>query len=589
MCLHIRPVCASTYYPVCACTYDSVCAGTYGSYEHSQKSLLSILSHNAYQTMNECNYQALFPLGKDQTEYRLIDRSARHIRPTPFADTELLRVAPAALRELARVALREVSFFLRAEHNAQCAAILDDPAASANDRAVALALLRNAEIAAQGLLPLCQDTGTAIVVAKKGQQIWTGCDDAAWLSAGIAAAYTKENLRYSQTAALSMFEEINTGNNLPAQIDIEAVTGSEYRFLFMAKGGGSANKTFLFQESKAVLNPTALKRFLSEKMRSLGTAACPPYHLAVVIGGTSAEATLKALKLASAKYLDNLPRTGNAQGQAFRDRELESELLAVAHACGIGAQFGGKYFAHDLRVIRLPRHGASCPIGIGVSCAADRNLKAKIDRNGIWIEQLDHAPGSLIPPALRNHKDTDALRLDLHQPMSAILAQLHELPVATRVLLNGPVLVGRDIAHATWKDLLDKGLPLPEYLRQHPVYYAGPAKTPPGMASGSFGPTTAGRMDDYVDLLQKQGGSLVMIAKGNRSAKVTEACKENGGFYLGSIGGPAALLAQDCIRKVDCLDYEELGMEAVWLIEVEDFPVFVLVDNKGNDFFQQLA
>jgi fumarate hydratase class I len=538
--------------------------------------------------MNELPYHPLFPLAPDLTAYRLLDNSARYVETAPFADTELLRVAPAALRDLARTALREVSFFLRSAHNAQCAAILDDPETSANDKTVALALLRNAEIAAQGVLPLCQDTGTAIVTAKKGQQIWTGCDDAAWLSAGIAAAYQQENLRYSQAAALSMYEECNTGTNLPAQIDIEAVTGSEYHFLFMAKGGGSANKTYLYQETKAVLNPTALKRFLREKMRNLGTAACPPYHLAVVIGGTSTEATLKTVKLASAKYLDGLPIEGNKHGQAFRDLELESELLEIAQACGIGAQFGGKHFAHDVRVIRLPRHGASCPIGLGVSCAADRNLKAKIDRKGIWIEQLDHAPGRLIPAALRHSKDTDAVQIDLNQPMREILAQLDKLPVAARVLLNGPVIVGRDMAHAKWKELLDKGLPLPDYLRQHPVYYAGPAKTPPGMASGSFGPTTAGRMDDYVDLLQKQGGSLVMIAKGNRSAQVTQACKKNDGFYLGSIGGPAALLAHECIRRVECVDYAELGMEAVWKIEMEQFPVFVLVDNKGNDFFMNL-
>jgi len=529
----------------------------------------------------------LFPLGSDLTEYRLLDNSARHVSAAPFAGTEMLRIAPAALRELARAAFAEVAFFLRPEHNQQCAAILADPAASQNDRAVALALLRNAEIAAQGKLPLCQDTGTAIVVAKKGQQVWTGGDDAAQLSAGIAAVYTEENLRYSQTAALSMYEEANTGNNLPAQIDIEAVPGSEYRFLFMAKGGGSANKTYLYQETKAVLHPTALKRFLIEKMKTLGTAACPPYHLAVVVGGISAEACLKAVKLASAKYLDSLPTAGNEHGQAFRDLELESELAAAAQACGIGAQFGGKYFAHDVRVIRLPRHGASCPIGLGVSCAADRNLKAKIDRQGIWIEQLDHAPGRLIPAALRNCRDEGAARIDLNQPMANILGQLDRLPVSARAFLSGPMIVGRDMAHAKWKELLDRGLPLPDYLKQHPVYYAGPAKTPPGMASGSFGPTTAGRMDAYVDLLQKNGGSMVMIAKGNRSPQVTQACKENGGFYLGSIGGPAALLAQDCIRRVERLDYAELGMEAVWRIEVENFPAFVLVDNKGNDFFRQ--
>lgn len=539
-----------------------------------------------------CRFLQFFPLitfvMPDPTEYRFIDNSAQHISAEPFAGTEILKIASEALRELARAAFRELSFFLRPEHNQQVAAILDDPTASANDRAVALALLRNAEISAQGVLPLCQDTGTAIVVAKKGQQIWTGGDDAAQLSAGIAAAYAEENLRYSQTAAISMYEECNTGTNLPAQIDIEAVAGSEYRFLFMAKGGGSANKTFLYQETKAVLNPAALKRFLTEKMKTLGTAACPPYHLAFVIGGTSAEMTLKTVKLASAKYLDGLPTSGNVHGQAFRDMELENELLEEARRCGIGAQFGGRHFAHDVRVIRLPRHGASCPIGMGVSCAADRNLKAKIDRSGIWIEQLDHEPGRLIPAHLRRKKDEGAARIDLNQPMSAILAQLDKLPVAARVLLNGPVIVGRDMAHAKWKELLDQGKPLPDYLKRHPVYYAGPAKTPPGMASGSFGPTTAGRMDDYVDLLQKHGGSLVMIAKGNRSPQVTAACRDNGGFYLGSIGGPAALLAQESIRKVECVDYQELGMEAVWRIEVEDFPAFVLVDNKGNDFFRQL-
>ncbi|CAK8711155.1 Fumarate hydratase class I [Candidatus Electronema halotolerans] len=539
--------------------------------------------------MPDHSYRPLFPLGHDQTAYRLLDGSARWISAVPFADTEILKIAPEALRELARTALREVSFFLRPEHNEQCAAILNDPAASVNDRAVAVALLRNAEIAAQGVLPLCQDTGTAIVMAKKGQQVWTGGDDAAQLSAGIAAAYSEENLRYSQTAALSMYEERNTGSNLPAQIDIEAVAGDEYRFLFMAKGGGSANKTFLFQETKAVLNPSALQGFLTEKMKSLGTAACPPYHLAVVIGGTSAEMTLKAVKLASAKYLDSLPTVGNKHGQAFRDLDLEQELLEIAQGCGIGAQFGGKHFAHDVRVIRLPRHGASCPIGLGVSCAADRNLKAKIDRQGVWIEQLDHQPGRLIPASLRKRKDEGAVQLDLRQPMAAILAQLDQLPIAARVLLNGPVLVGRDMAHAKWKELLDHGQPLPEYLQRHPVYYAGPAKMPPGMASGSFGPTTAGRMDAYVDFLQAQGGSMVMIAKGNRSPQVRQACKKHGGFYLGSIGGPAALLAQDCIRKVECLDYPELGMEAVWLIEVEDFPIFVLIDNKGNDFFAQFS
>ena len=539
--------------------------------------------------MPDHTYHPLFPLGDARIPYRLVSGPGRSVSTAPFADTELLCVTPEALRELARTAMREVSFFLRPAHNEQCAAILNDPDASANDRAVALALLRNAEIAAQGVLPLCQDTGTAIVFAKKGQQVWTGGDDAALLSEGIAAAYADENLRYSQVAPLSMYEEVNTGTNLPAQIDIEAVAGDEYRFLFMAKGGGSANKTFLYQETKAVLNRTALQRFLTEKMKSLGTSACPPYHLAVVIGGTSAEMTLKAVKLATAKCFDSLPTVGCEHGQAFRDLELEQELLEIAQGCGIGAQFGGKHFAHDVRVIRLPRHGASCPIGLGVSCAADRHLRAKIDRNGVWIEQLDHQPGRLIPASLRKRKDEGAVRINLRQPMAAILAQLDQLPIAARALLNGPVLVGRDMAHAKWKELLDHGQPLPEYLQRHPVYYAGPAKTPPGMASGSFGPTTAGRMDAYVDLLQAQGGSMVMIAKGNRSPQVRQACKKHGGFYLGSIGGPASLLAQDCIRKVECLDYPELGMEAVWLIEVEDFPVFVLIDNKGNDFFAQFG
>ncbi|MCI5167491.1 MAG: fumarate hydratase, partial [Candidatus Electrothrix sp. GM3_4] len=456
---------------------------------------------------------------------------------------------------------------------------------SDNDRAVALAMLRNAEIAAKGVLPICQDTGTAIVMAKKGQQVWTGCDDAEQLAAGIFSAYTEENLRYSQNSALSMYEEVNTKNNLPAQIDIYAVPGDAYRFLFIAKGGGSANKSFLYQETRATLSPGVLKGFLVEKMKTLGTAACPPYHISIVIGGTSAEANLKIVKLASTKYLDALPVAGNAHGQAYRDTALEQELLQEAGKIGIGAQFGGKYFAHDVRVIRLPRHGASCPIGLGVSCSADRNLKAKIDCEGIWVEKLDYNPGRLIPDALRHGKDKQAIRIDLNRPMPGILTQLDQLPVAARILLNGPIIVGRDIAHAKWKELLDSGKPLPDYLQQHPVYYAGPAKTPPGMASGSFGPTTAGRMDSYVDLLQKNKGSMIMIAKGNRSQQVTEACRKNNGFYLGSIGGPAALLAQESITQVECIDYPELGMEAVWKIEVKDFPAFLLVDNKGNDFF----
>ncbi len=534
-------------------------------------------------------YHPLFPLGQDPSPYRLLEDSSRHIRTASFAGCDLIQVNPEGLCELARTALYEVSFFQRPAHNQQLAAILHDPEASDNDRSVALALLRNAEISSLGLLPLCQDTGTAIVVAKKGQQVWTGVEDAAYLSAGIAGAYTEENLRYSQNTALSMYEEINTGNNLPAQIDIYAVSGAAYQFLFIAKGGGSANKTFLYQETKALLHPDRLKPFLVEKMKGLGTAACPPYHLAFVIGGTSAEETLKTVKLASAKYLDSLPTAAQFPGQAFRDTALEEELLHAAWNLGIGAQFGGKYFAHDVRVIRLPRHGASCPIGLGLSCSADRNVRAKINSEGIWLEKLDHTPSRHIPKAFRSLKQNRVVLLDLKQPMSEILKQLDQLPVATQVVLNGPLIVGRDMAHAKWKERLDSGRPLPNYLKRHPVYYAGPAKTPVGMLSGSFGPTTAGRMDAYVDLFQKKGGSMIMIAKGNRSAQVTAACKENGGFYLGSIGGPGALLAQDCIKQVECIDYPELGMEAVWKIEVEHFPAFVLVDNKGHDFFNQWA
>ena len=537
--------------------------------------------------MTEFTYHDPFPLGEDQTPYRLLEGSEQYVSMDSFAGAEMLRVAPEALSVLARTALHNISFFLRPAHNQQVASILDDPEASDNDQAVALAMLRNAEIAAQGVLPICQDTGTAIIMGKKGQQVWTGCDDAEHLTAGVFSAYTEENLRYSQNSALSMYEEVNTKNNLPAQIDIYATPGDAYRFLFLAKGGGSANKSYLYQETRATLSPGVLKNFLLEKMQTLGTAACPPYHISIVIGGTSAEANLKTVKLASTKYLDTLPGEGNGHGQAYRDTELEQELLEASRKLGIGAQFGGKYFAHDVRVIRLPRHGASCPIGLGVSCSADRNLKAKIDRQGIWVEELDYNPGRLIPPALRDNKDEEAVRIDLNQPMADILNQLDQLPVAARLLLNGPIIVGRDIAHAKWKELLESGKPLPEYLQQHPVYYAGPAKTPPGMASGSFGPTTAGRMDSYVDLLQKNKGSMIMIAKGNRSQQVTEACQNNGGFYLGSIGGPAALLGQESIFKVECIDYPELGMEAVWKIEVKDFPAFLLIDNKGNDFFAQ--
>ncbi|HHB75729.1 MAG TPA: fumarate hydratase [Desulfobulbus sp.] len=530
-------------------------------------------------------YQDPFPLKHDSTDYRFIEGSERYVTVEKFRDREILVIRPEALREISRLGMHEVSYFLRREHNESVAKILHDPLASANDREVALAMLKNTEISSQEILPICQDTGTAIVMGKKGQQVWTGCNDAEELSAGIFATYTGEYLRYSQNAPLTMYDEVNTGTNLPAQIDIYAATGSEYRFLFVAKGGGSANKSYLYQETKALLNPDALKNYLVAKMKTLGTAACPPYHLAFVIGGTSAEATLKMVKLVSTHYYDDLPTSGNRYGRAFRDIELEEELLAASWDLGIGAQFGGRYFAHDVRVVRLPRHGASCPIGMGVSCSADRNLKAKITKEGFWLEQLDHNPGRLIPEECRTKTNDKAVTVDLNQPMPAILAELTKHPVATQVLLSGTIIVGRDIAHARWKELLDAGKPLPDYLRNHPVYYAGPAKTPPGMPSGSFGPTTAGRMDPYVPLFQKLGGSMIMIAKGNRSQIVTDSCKQYGGFYLGSIGGPAALLAAENITSVECLDFAELGMEAVWKIEVKGFPAFILVDDKGNDFF----
>ena len=466
--------------------------------------------------------------------------------------------------------------------------ILRDPEASANDKYVALTFLRNAEVAAKGKLPLCQDTGTAIIHGEKGQQVWTGyCDEEA-LSAGVYKTYTEENLRYSQNAPLSMYEEVNTKCNLPAQIDIEATEGMEYRFLCVTKGGGSANKTYLYQETKAVLNPDVLVPFLVEKMRSLGTAACPPYHIAFVIGGTSAEKNLLTVKLASTHYYDELPTTGNESGRAFRDVELEKKVLQEAYKIGLGAQFGGKYMAHDVRIVRLPRHGASCPIGLGVSCSADRNIKCKINKDGIWIEKLDDNPASLIPAALRNAGEGDVVKIDLNRPMADVLAELRKYPVATRLSLNGTIIVGRDIAHARIKARIDAGEDIPEYLKNHPIYYAGPAKTPAGMPCGSMGPTTAGRMDPYVDLFQSKGGSMIMLAKGNRSQAVTDACKKYGGFYLGSIGGPAAILAQNNIKSIECVEYPELGMEAVWKIEVVDFPAFILVDDKGNDFFKQL-
>ncbi|MDR2512989.1 MAG: fumarate hydratase [Puniceicoccales bacterium] len=534
-------------------------------------------------------YQDTFPLGKDTTEYRCISRD--YISASEFDGKPVLKVAREGLTLLANQAFHDIAFYLRPTHLTQVAAILDDPNASQNDRAVAIAMLRNAEVAAQGVLPFCQDTGTATIVGKKGQQVWTGVDDGEALSLGVYKAYTENCLRYSQTVALDMYNEKNTGTNLPAQIDLYATKGAEYNFLFVAKGGGSANKNYLFQETKALLNPTSLEKFLVEKMKTLGTAACPPYHLAFVIGGTSAETTMKTVKLASTKYLDSLPTTGNEHGWAFRDVELEERVLQAAHKIGLGAQFGGKWFALDVRIIRLPRHGASCPVGMGVSCSADRNCKGKITTEGIFIEQLETNPTRFIPPQYRDasaNDDPGVVRIDLDKPMPEILAELSKYPVKTRLALRGTIVVARDIAHAKLKERIDTGQGLPDYIKNHPVYYAGPAKTPTGYASGSFGPTTAGRMDSYVDLFQAQGGSLVMIAKGNRSQQVTDACKKHGGFYLGSIGGPAAILAKENIKKVELLEYPELGMEAVWKIEVEDFPAFILVDDKGNDFFQQL-
>lgn len=528
-------------------------------------------------------YSDTFAVGPDDTQYRLLTKEG--VSTAQFEGKEILKVAPETLAYVAREALHDANFFLRPKHVEQVAAILADPEASNNDRYVALTLLKNAEIAARGILPMCQDTGTAIVFGKKGQQVWTGANDAEWLSRGVYECYTKENLRYSQTAALDMFKETNTGTNLPAQIDLYATEGTKYELLFVAKGGGSANKTYLFQETKALLNPKSLEKFIVEKMQLLGTAACPPYHLVFVIGGTSAETCLKTVKLASTKYYDALPTSGDAHGRAFRDTEMEAKVLKLAQQSGVGAQFGGKYFALDVRIIRLPRHGASCPVGMGVSCSADRNIKAKITKDGVFLEQMETNPGRVIPAELRAFQDDSAVRIDLNQPMERIRAELSKYPVTTRVLLNGPMIVARDIAHAKLKERVDAGQGLPQYFKDHPVYYAGPAKTPAGYASGSFGPTTAGRMDSYVDLFQSLGGSMVMLAKGNRSKQVTDACKKYGGFYLGSIGGPAAILAQDSIKKVEVHEYPELGMEAVWKIEVQDFPAFILVDDKGNDFF----
>ena len=531
-------------------------------------------------------YQHPFPLGPDTTEYYLLTKD--YVSVSEFEGTPVLKIQPEGLTAMSNAAFRDVSFMLRRSHNEQVAKILNDPEASDNDKYVALTFLRNAEVAAKGKLPFCQDTGTAIIHGEKGQQVWTGyCDEEA-LSLGVYKTYTEENLRYSQNAPLTMYEEVNTKCNLPAQIDIETTEGMEYKFLCVTKGGGSANKTYLYQETKAILNPTSLVPYLVEKMKTLGTAACPPYHIAFVIGGTSAEKNLLTVKLASTHYYDELPTSGNEGGRAFRDIELEKQVLEEAQKIGLGAQFGGKYYAHDVRIIRLPRHGASCPVGLGVSCSADRNVKCKINKEGIWIEKLDSNPSELIPAELRQAGEGEAVQINLNQPMAHILKELSKYPVATRLSLNGTIIVGRDIAHAKLKERIDRGEGLPQYVKDHPIYYAGPAKTPHGMACGSMGPTTAGRMDSYVDLFQEHGGSMIMLAKGNRSQQVTDACQKHGGFYLGSIGGPAAILAQNNIKSIECVEYPELGMEAIWKIEVENFPAFILVDDKGNDFFKQI-
>ena len=534
----------------------------------------------------EFKYAPMFQLGKDTTEYYLLTKD--YVSESEFEGHKILKIEPEALTAMANAAFRDVNFLLRREHNEKVAAILSDPEASDNDKYVALTFLRNADVASKGQLPFCQDTGTAIIHGEKGQQVWTGfCDEEA-LSKGVYKTYTEENLRYSQNAPLSMYEEVNTRCNLPAQIDIEATEGEEYKFLCVVKGGGSANKTYFYQETKALLNPGTLVPFMIEKMKSLGTAACPPYHIAFVIGGTSAEKNLLTVKLASTKYYDSLPTTGDETGRAFRDVELEKQILAEAHRIGLGAQFGGKYFAHDVRIIRLPRHGASCPVGLGVSCSADRNIKCKINKDGVWIEKLDDNPAELIPEEYRKAGEGDVVRVDLNRPMKEICEQLSKYPVSTRLSLNGTIIVARDIAHARLKERLDRGEDLPDYIKNHPVYYAGPAKTPAGMACGSMGPTTANRMDPYVDLFQEHGGSMIMIAKGNRTQVVTDSCKRHGGFYLGSIGGPAAILAQNNIKSIECIEYPELGMEAIWKAEVVDFPAFILVDDKGNDFFKQI-
>ena len=536
------------------------------------------------------SYSDLLPLGEDSTKYRLLTKDGVSVKK--HGDLEFLHVEPSALTALSEVAIHDISHYLRAAHLQQLANILSDPEASPNDRFVATDLLKNANIAAGGILPMCQDTGTALIMGKKGQHVLTSGKDEVSLSQGIYDAFTKLNLRYSQMAPVTTWDEKNTGNNLPAQVEIYADSdhSDEYNFLFIAKGGGSANKSFLYQETKAVLNPTSFMTWLDEKLRSIGTAACPPYHLAIVIGGTSAEHTVKTAKLASTKYLDSLPTSGDAAtGHGFRYIELEEKVLELTRTLGIGAQFGGKYFCHDVRVVRLPRHGASLPIAIAVSCSADRQVKAKITRDGVFIEELERDPAHFLPETTDEHLDDNVVAIDLNQPMDTIRAELSKHPVKTRVSLTGTIVVARDLAHAKIKEAIDKGEPMPQYLKDYAVYYAGPAKTPEGYASGSFGPTTAGRMDSYVENFQKLGGSFVMLAKGNRSQAVTDACKNHGGFYLGSIGGPAARLAQDCIKKVEVLDFEELGMEAVWKIDVVDFPAFIVVDDKGNDFFAQTS
>ena len=537
-------------------------------------------------TTPEFKYAPMFQVGSDTTEYYLLSKEG--VSTAEFEGKTILKVSKEALTQLTNAAFKDVNFLLRRSHNEQVAKILTDPEASDNDRYVALTFLRNAEVACKGVLPFCQDTGTAIIHGEKGQRVWTDfCDEEA-LSLGVYKTYTEENLRYSQNAPLNMYDEVNTRCNLPAQIDIEATEGDEYKFLCVVKGGGSANKTYFYQETKAILNPQTLVPYLLEKMKTLGTAACPPYHIAFVIGGTSAEKNLLTVKLASTRFYDGLPTTGDETGRAFRDIELERELLEASRKIGLGAQFGGKYFAHDIRVVRLPRHGASCPVGLGVSCSADRNIKAKINKDGIWIEKLDDNPSELIPEEFRNAGEGEAVKIDLNLPMDDIRKELTKHPVSTRLSLNGTIIVARDIAHAKLKERLDRGEGLPDYFKNHPVLYAGPAKTPQGLPCGSMGPTTANRMDTYVDLFQQNGGSMVMIAKGNRTQMVTDACQKNGGFYLGSIGGPAAVLSMNSIKHIECVEYPELGMEAVWKIEVENFPAFILVDDKGNDFFKQL-